>query len=55
MYPERGEYSLIFHNNPLLIKSAISLEGLSFTAPLERRDVIVDLDLSNRLKVDEVM
>jgi len=37
------------------LSRATSLEGLSFTAPLTYRDVIVDLDLPQRLRVDEMV
>ena len=37
------------------LSRATTLDGLSFTAPLDKRDVIVDLDLPYRLKVDEVV
>jgi ATP-dependent exoDNAse (exonuclease V) alpha subunit len=37
------------------LSRATSLDGLSFTAPLTSKDVIVDLDLEQRIRVDERM
>jgi hypothetical protein len=47
--PRRNPHGYIF----AALSRATSLDGLSFTAPLTRRDIIVDVDLERRIRVDE--